>query len=270
MSRIVLAFLSLLVMGLLTGAEAQEGKALVGGRLIDGFGHTPIQNSVILIEGDTITEVGTVDTLPVPDGYEVISTEGMDVLPGLWESHAHLMLTGHSDYPYWHTEYADRFATEIMPASASHLLLAGITSVRDLGAPLEASKSLLERVNAGEIPGPRLYMSGPFLQADIADWQKGYRWPVKNVSDARAKVQQLDEAGMVIGDIDSDSPLRETGVQPGMAILSAGGVGLNSVSDLETAIAETRAKGRDKLLLAVRNGQRTLFVTVDISEQSEG
>ena len=194
MSRIVLAFLSLLVMGLLTGAEAQEGKALVGGRLIDGFGHTPIQNSVILIEGDTITEVGTVDTLPVPDGYEVISTEGMDVLPGLWESHAHLMLTGHSDYPYWHTEYADRFATEIMPASASHLLLAGITSVRDLGAPLEASKSLLERVNAGEIPGPRLYMSGPFLQADIADWQKGYRWPVKNVSDARAKVQQLDEA----------------------------------------------------------------------------
>ena len=67
-----------------TGAAAQDQKALVGGRLIDGFGHAPIQNSVILIDGDTITAVGTVDTLEPPAGYEIISTEGMDVLPGLW------------------------------------------------------------------------------------------------------------------------------------------------------------------------------------------
>ena len=186
-------------------ALAQGKSALVGGRLIDGFGHSPIQDSVILIEGDTIVAVGTVDTLPVPDGYEVFSTEGMDVLPGLWESHAHLMLTGHSDYVHWQATYADRYASEIMPATAVHLLLAGVTSTRDLGAPLEASKSLKERVDSGEIPGPRLYMSGPFLQADVEEWQQHYRWAVTSVRDARARVAELDEAGMdIVKLIDQD------------------------------------------------------------------
>jgi len=181
-----------------SAAHAAELKALVGGRLIDGFGHAPILNSVILIEDDTIVEVGTTGSLPVPPGYTVISTEGMDVLPGLWESHAHLMLSGHADYPHWQATYADVFATEIMPATAVQLLLAGVTSARDLGAPLAASMSLLQRVESGEIPGPRLFMSGPFLQAEVADWQKGYRWAVTSPKDARAKVATLDESGMVI------------------------------------------------------------------------
>ena len=85
-----------------------------------------------------------------------------------------------------------------MPASAVQLLLAGVTSARDLGAPLEASRSVKERVERGDIPGPRLYMSGPFLQAEVDDWQKGYRWPVRSVGDARQKVRTLSEAGMDI------------------------------------------------------------------------
>ncbi len=177
---------------------AAEKTALVGGRLIDGFGHAPIPNAVILIEGDTIVQVGRVDTLAVPNDYQVVSTQGMDMLPGLWESHAHLMLSGHADYPHWQATYLERLADEIMPATASHLLLAGVTSARDLGAPLEASQSVLERINRGEIPGPRLFMSGPFLQAEVADWQKAYRWAVTSAADARAKVAKLDEAGMVI------------------------------------------------------------------------
>jgi imidazolonepropionase-like amidohydrolase len=186
-------------------AFAQGKSALVGGRLIDGFGHAPIQDSVVLIDGDTIVAVGTVASLPVPDDYEVFSTEGMDVLPGLWESHAHLMLTGHSDYVHWQATYADRYASEIMPATAVHLLLAGVTSTRDLGAPLEASRSLKERVDSGEIPGPRLYMSGPFLQADVEEWQQHYRWAVTSVRDARARVAELDEAGMdIVKLIDQD------------------------------------------------------------------
>jgi imidazolonepropionase-like amidohydrolase len=189
----------------ISGAHAQERTALVGGRLIDGYGHAPIHDSVILVYDDTIMAVGTAETLPVPSGYEVISTEGMDVLPGLWESHAHLMLSGHADYPHWQANYLDRLADEIMPATASHLLLAGVTSARDLGAPLEASRSVKERIDNGEIPGPRLFMSGPFLQAEVEDWQTAYRWPVSSVSDARTKVAKLDAAGMdIVKLIDQD------------------------------------------------------------------
>ena len=80
-------------------------KALVGGTLIDGYGGQPIQNSVIIIEGDKIIAVGNQDNTVVPKNAEIISTEGMSVLPGLWDMHVHTMLTGHSDYTYWDKTY---------------------------------------------------------------------------------------------------------------------------------------------------------------------
>jgi imidazolonepropionase-like amidohydrolase len=55
--------------------------ALVGGTLIDGGPNQPVRNSVVLIRGDRIEKVGTVESLPVPAGYEQIPTEGMTVLP---------------------------------------------------------------------------------------------------------------------------------------------------------------------------------------------
>ena len=205
-----LLLVALVSLAVTADALGQDRTALVGGRLIDGFGHAPVNDSVILIYGDTILDVGTVDTLPVPDSYTVVSTEGMDILPGLWESHAHLMLTGHADYPHWQANYLDRLDDEIMPASAVQLLLAGVTSARDLGAPLDPSRSVKLRIDNGDIPGPRLFMSGPFLQAEIEDWQTAYRWPVRSVQDAKQKVAALDEAGMAIVKlIDQDKLPRE-------------------------------------------------------------
>ena len=69
--------------------------ALVGGTLIDGSGGPPMRDSVVLVRGGRIERVGTVETLPVPAGYERISTEGMTVLPGLWDLHVHLIYSGH-------------------------------------------------------------------------------------------------------------------------------------------------------------------------------
>jgi imidazolonepropionase-like amidohydrolase len=56
-------------------------KALVGGTLIDGYGSKPIRNSVVIIEGERIKAVGQVGSLAIPSGAEVISTEGMSVMP---------------------------------------------------------------------------------------------------------------------------------------------------------------------------------------------
>lgn len=185
--------------------EASEYKALVGGRLIDGYGHRPTANSVILIKDNIIEKIGTVNTLEVPENYQIISTEGMDVLPGLWESHAHLMLNGHSDYVHWDKAYIDRFGDEIMPASAVQLLLAGITSARDLGAPLKDSVSVKTRIDTGEIPGPRLYISGPFLQHKAYPGTEAFRWGISGVRDAKAKVDKLADAGVdIIKLIDHD------------------------------------------------------------------
>jgi imidazolonepropionase-like amidohydrolase len=180
-------------------------KALVGGTLIDGFGGPPIRNSVILIDGERITAVGQVGTLAVPPGAETISTEGMSVLPGLWDMHVHLMINGHSDYAHWDKTYPAQFEPVIMPASAKQLLLAGVTSARDLGAPLEASISVRDKINAGKLVGSTVYVSGPFIQHAPYPGTELFRWGVTGADDARAKVRKLADAGVnVVKLIDQD------------------------------------------------------------------
>ena len=145
-------FLSL---GVVCAAQARP-LALVGGRLIDGFGGPPLANSVILIEGERIRASGTVGTLAVPTDAEVISTEGMDVLPGLWECHVHTMILGHSDYAHWDKTYRETLRLRDHAGRGAHqLLMAGVTSARDLGAPLEDSITVRDRINAAKFPARR-------------------------------------------------------------------------------------------------------------------
>lgn len=185
--------------------SAQDIKALVGGTLIDGFGGPPIHNSVVIVQGKKIIQVGRVGEVKIPANAEVISTEGMSVLPGLWESHAHLQLNGHTDYEHWRPTYKKIFGSVIMPSSAHQLLLAGVTSARDLGGPLEESIDVRDRINRGEIPGPTLYVSGPFIQHKAYPGTEFYRWGVNGPDDARKKVKKLADAGVdIIKFIDHD------------------------------------------------------------------
>jgi len=177
-------------------SQTRNIRALVGGTLIDGFGGKPIHNSVIIIEGDRIKAVGQVGSLPVPKGAEIISTEGMSVLPGLWDMHVHLMINGHSDYDHWDKTYPPMMENIIMPSSAKQLLMAGVTSARDLGGPLKPSISVRDRINKGELPGPTLYVSGPFIQHAPYPGTEYFRWGVNGADDARAKVKTLADAGV--------------------------------------------------------------------------
>jgi imidazolonepropionase-like amidohydrolase len=187
-----------------------QKKALVGGTLINGYGNEPIPNSVIIIENETIIKVGTVKSVPIPEEAEIISTEGMSILPGLWDMHVHLMITGHADYTYWDKTYLPLFEKVIMPASAHQLLLAGVTSARDLGGPLQASIRTRETINAGKIPGPNLYVSGPFLQKKPYPGTEAVRWGVDGEKDARLKVKKLAQAGVdCIKLIDQDQMSKE-------------------------------------------------------------
>jgi imidazolonepropionase-like amidohydrolase len=211
----ILLCLSLLVPLLVStgsyGSMPQSNvKALVGGRIIDGFGGDPIENGVLLIEGERITAMGSAAEIDVPAGAEIISTEGMSVLPGLWDMHVHLMIVGHSDYDHWDRTYPAAFRDTIMPAAAQQLLHAGVTSARDLGAPLDDIIAVRDAINAGELEGPTLYVSGPFIQHEAYPGTEAFRWGVNGVDDARAKVRRLAEAGVdVIKLIDQDQMTME-------------------------------------------------------------
>lgn len=189
---------------------AQQVTALVGGTLIDGYGGPPLRNSVVLVRGDRIAAVGTIGSLAVPSGATVISTEGMTVLPGLWDMHVHLMLAGHGNYAKWDREYPPKLTPEVLPATARQTLRAGVTSVRDLGAPLDEILQLKRRIDAGELPGPTVYPSGPFIQKTPYPGTEAFRWGVNGPDDARAKIRRLAQAGVkVIKLIDQDEMSRD-------------------------------------------------------------
>ena len=186
MARILLVILSVALLS----AQVPR-KALVGGVLIDGNGGPPLRNSVILIDGERIQAVGQSGGLPIPPGTEVISTAGMSILPGLWDMHVHTMLAGHSDYTHWDKTYPPQLESVIMPATARQLLLAGVTSARDLGGPLEASIHVRDAIRSGKIPGATLYVAGAFLQHASYPGTDYFRWGVSGPADARAESAKI-------------------------------------------------------------------------------
>ena len=145
--------------------EPATGKvtlAVVGGFLIDGFGGPPRPNAVILVEGEQIAAVGEEGRLEVPAGAKVIDANGYTVMPGLIDTHVHLDLLGHGVYPVWHPLVQDEYA-EVMKVAAAQLLAHGVTTARDAGGELGASVETREKIDRGELLGPRLLVSGDML-----------------------------------------------------------------------------------------------------------
>ena len=196
----------LLAAPLAAAEPAKVTLALVGGQIVDGYEGKPIADGVILIAGERIAALGPRSQVPVPAGVATIDTRGMTLLPGLADMHVHLMILGHGDYEHWDTTYRSRFRDEIMPAAARQLVTSGVTFARELGAPLEDILHVKRRIDRGEIPGPRLFVSGPFIQhKPYNEYEKEFRWGVSGAADARAKVQKLVNAGVdMIKLIDQD------------------------------------------------------------------
>ena len=180
----------------MTLALVLAGAALVlsGGTVIDGYGNAPIPDGIVVIEGDRILAVGGAGQVAIPDGAEIISTEGMTVLPGLWDMQVDLMRLGHGDARRWNETYGPLAERVVMPIAARQLLHAGVTSARDVAAPLDAATRVRERVRENFIDGPTLYVSGPALRklapAGTGEWQ----WEVAGAPGVRAEVQRLANA----------------------------------------------------------------------------
>ncbi|MFT4248114.1 MAG: amidohydrolase family protein [Pseudomonas sp.] len=148
-------------------AEAGDWLAIVGGRLIDGYGQAPIDDAVVLVRGNRIVQAGPRAQVQVPAGARVVDASGRSVLPGLIELHAHLLTVGHGDYPRWFQwleQHRDQYPPQrILELSARQLLLSGVTTAVDLGGPLEDSLLIRDRIARGEVAGPRLLVSGPWI-----------------------------------------------------------------------------------------------------------
>ncbi len=180
-------------------AQATKKVALVGGMLITGREEEPIHHATVLIEGNRIVAVGPMDQIKIPADATVIDTHNQTMMPGLIDTHVHMVIIGHGDYPRyfkWIDDHKDQYPLKrILDISAAQLIDAGVTSGVDLGAPLDEILALRERIKKGE-PGPRLQVSGPWLTRHVAIFPDNYQHNVTSPEDAAAFVNKLADAGV--------------------------------------------------------------------------
>ena len=130
----------------------------------------------LIVEGSKITAAGP--DLKSPDDAVRISYPGCTIMPGLIEGHSHLLL-----YPYnitsWDTQVlkeTDAYRTVRATVHAKNTLMAGFTTVRDLGTEGAgyADVALKRAINEGIVPGPRMLVAGRAIVSTGSYGPKGY------------------------------------------------------------------------------------------------
>lgn len=133
---------------------------------------------VVLVEGNLITGVGARASVKAPKEAQVIVLPGTTLLPGLIEGHSHLLL-----YPYnitdWDTQVlkeSDAYRTVRATVHAKNTLMAGFTTVRDLGTEGAgySDVALKRAINEGIVPGPRMIVAGRAIVSTGSYGPKGY------------------------------------------------------------------------------------------------
>jgi imidazolonepropionase-like amidohydrolase len=143
------------------------------------FDGTQLQpNWVVFTEGNRIVYAGPASSFTIPAATKVIELPEMTLLPGVIEGHSHLLL-----HPYNETPWDDQVLKESPverairgTVHAKNSLLAGITTMRDLGAEGAGYSDvyLKKMINDGIIIGPRLLVAGPAIVATGAYGPKGF------------------------------------------------------------------------------------------------
>ncbi len=156
-------------------APAPAVTALQCGHLIDTAGGKMLGATTILIEAGRIKEVAS--GVQSPEGSKIVDLATQTCMPGLIDAHVHL--TGQTS----RSQYVDKFHWNIADYAirstvyARRTLLAGFTTVRNVGDQANESAALRNAINAGIVPGPRIYTAGRAMgtTGGHADPTNGYR-----------------------------------------------------------------------------------------------
>lgn len=131
--------------------------ALVGATLIDGTGAAARPDQVVVIDGDWIAAAGPRATTPIPPGAAVVDLTGHTILPGLVQLHEHTYFGG------------VRRLTQMSISGPLLSLGHGVTTAMTAGSQLPYHElNQMRAIEAGAIPGPRLLITGPYLNGGPA------------------------------------------------------------------------------------------------------
>jgi imidazolonepropionase-like amidohydrolase len=142
-------------------AQSSGPVAVHAGHVLDVKTGKMLTDQVILIESGQIVSSGAPSEVKVPAGAARIELPNATVLPGLIDAHTHLTM----DPKFGYDSLAISIPREALigAKNARATLLAGFTTVRNVGATGYTDIALRDAINAGDVPGPRMLASGPAL-----------------------------------------------------------------------------------------------------------
>jgi len=160
--RLLFAGIALLVFAMVSMGQARGGKTIVlkAARLWDGKSDAVVTPGVVVVSGGKIQAAGA--SVQIPAGAEVIDLGDATLLPGFMDAHVHLTGEGSDD---WKQAYIDSQQKPVAEqalgavAYARITLLAGFTTVRDLGSSDQIDVGLRNAIRNGKVPGPRMLVS---------------------------------------------------------------------------------------------------------------
>jgi imidazolonepropionase-like amidohydrolase len=166
--RRILVFLLLASIPGKLSAQEPKGSGIVvlrAARLIDGTGAAPVANGVVVVNGDRIVAVGREGTVPVPAGARRIDLGDATLLPGFVDAHVHLIGRPLGDPGAEDQSVRDfpSFGAILGVANAHKTLMAGFTTVRNVGAGNFDDVALRKAIDEGYVPGPRMQTAGHSL-----------------------------------------------------------------------------------------------------------
>jgi imidazolonepropionase-like amidohydrolase len=159
-SRVVSAAICSIVL-VSTGALAQDITVIRAGSLFDSRSGDVARDQLIFIEGERIIGVTPADE-GIPDGANVIDLSDSFVLPGVMDMHTHIVGNLANNFFAGYFQSPHR-ATVGGVVNAKKTLMAGFTTIRNVGASDYMDVAIRNAINDGEIPGPRMAVSGPSL-----------------------------------------------------------------------------------------------------------
>jgi imidazolonepropionase-like amidohydrolase len=136
--------------------------ALTHVRIIDGTGGPARDDQAIIVTGGRIQRVGATAAIEVPAGATVLDLRGRTVIPGLVGMHDHL---------FYQVEPPGGTTTFLAHRTFARLYLAsGVTTIRTAGAVnFDADAAFRRDLESGKEVGPRIYLTGPYLNAETPE-----------------------------------------------------------------------------------------------------
>ena len=137
-----------------------QNMVIKGATILDVTNGDMIKNHVVIVKDGLIDAASPARSADIPKGIEVIDLQGHTLLPGLIDMHVHLT-SGGGYHGYERLKLTDERRAILGVVHAKETLMAGFTTVRNVGAGSFGDVALRDAINDGDIPGPRLLVSGP-------------------------------------------------------------------------------------------------------------